>query len=71
MERVLCLDVGDRRIGIAVSDPLQITAQGLETYTRKDDNPEGDADYIIGIANSYKPVKIVFGMSRNMNGTYG
>lgn len=32
--RILCLDVGDRRIGVAVSDPLGITAQPLETYTR-------------------------------------
>ena len=34
MMRVLALDIGDKRIGVAVSDPLGITAQGLETYTR-------------------------------------
>ena len=32
--RVMGLDVGDKRIGIAVSDPLKITAQGLETLNR-------------------------------------
>lgn len=37
MMRVLALDVGDKRIGIAVSDPLGITAQGLETYNRTGD----------------------------------
>ena len=37
MMRVLALDVGDKRIGIAVSDPLGITAQGLETYNRSGD----------------------------------
>ena len=37
MRRVLALDVGDKRIGIAVSDPLGLTAQGLETYTRTGD----------------------------------
>ena len=33
-ERILALDVGDRRIGIAVSDPLGLTAQPIETLTR-------------------------------------
>ena len=33
-ERIVALDVGDRRIGIAVSDALGITAQPIETYTR-------------------------------------
>ena len=37
MQRVLALDVGDRRIGLAVSDALGITAQGIETYTRTGD----------------------------------
>ena len=37
MMRVLALDIGDKRIGVAVSDPLGITAQGLETYTRTGD----------------------------------
>ena len=70
MERILALDIGDRRIGVAVSDPLQITAQGLETYTRTDSVDE-DINYLIKLAKSYAPVKIVFGMPRNMNGTYG
>ena len=38
--RILCLDVGDRRIGVAVSDPLGITAQPLETYTRVGYGPD-------------------------------
>ena len=29
--RVICLDIGEKRIGVAVSDPLDITAQGVET----------------------------------------
>ncbi len=69
MQRILALDVGDKRIGVAVSDPLGISAQGLETYNRKDD--EADIKHIIELANSYKPVKLLFGMPRNMNGTYG
>lgn len=70
MERILALDVGDRRIGLAVSDPLGITAQGLETYVRCGDE-EKDADYIIAMANRYKPVKLVFGLPRNMDGSCG
>jgi putative Holliday junction resolvase len=70
MQRILALDVGDKRIGIAVSDPLGITAQGLETYTRTGDQ-EKDAQYIIGLADKYRPVRLLFGMPRNMDGSYG
>lgn len=70
MLRILSLDVGDRRIGIAVSDPLGITAQGLETYTRTGDL-DMDTQYIVDLANKYRPVKLLFGMPRNMDGSYG
>ena len=70
MERILALDVGERRIGLAVSDPLGITAQGLETYTRTGDLDK-DTDYLIALANKYKPVRLLFGMPRNMDGSYG
>lgn len=70
MKRVLALDVGDRRIGIAVSDPLGFTAQGLETYTRTGDD-EADAGYILALAKKYAPVRLLFGMPRNMDGSYG
>ena len=53
MMRVLALDVGDKRIGIAVSDPLGITAQGLETYNRTGDT-EKDAEYIANFANMFR-----------------
>lgn len=70
MQRVMALDIGEKRIGVAVSDPLGITAQGLETYLRKDDVRE-DAAHIIALADGYRPVKLVFGMPRNMDGSYG
>ncbi|MDD6887242.1 MAG: Holliday junction resolvase RuvX [bacterium] len=70
-ERVLALDVGDRRIGIAVSDPLGWTAQGLENYTRRDDDLQADIRHILAIAERYKPVRLLFGMPRNMDGSYG
>ena len=70
MRRVLALDVGDKRIGVAVSDPLGITAQGLETYTRTGDT-ETDAEHIAELAKKYEPVRLLFGMPRNMDGSYG
>ena len=70
MRRVLALDVGDKRIGVAVSDPLGITAQGLETYTRTGDT-EKDAEHIAELAKKYEPVRLLFGMPRTMDGSYG
>lgn len=70
MRRIIALDVGDKRIGIAVSDPLGYTAQGLEVYSRKD-NIEQDINYIVSLAEKYKPVLLLFGMPRNMDGSYG
>jgi len=70
MKRVLALDVGEKRIGLAVSDPLGFTAQGIETYTRAGDI-ERDVLYIINLARKYAPVRLLFGMPRNMDGSYG
>ncbi|MEA5059209.1 MAG: Holliday junction resolvase RuvX [Candidatus Pelethousia sp.] len=70
MRRVLALDVGDKRIGVAVSDPLGLTAQGLETYVRTGDDAE-DAAYLRRLAEKYAPVRLLFGLPRNMDGSYG
>lgn len=70
MQRILALDVGEKRIGLAVSDALGITAQGIETYNRTGDE-EADISHILSVADGYRPVKLVFGMPRNMNGSYG
>jgi len=70
MLRILAFDIGEKRIGVAVSDPLGITAQGIETYHRTEDL-EQDVAHLIKLANGYKPVKIVFGLPRNMDGSYG
>ncbi|MCH5278809.1 MAG: Holliday junction resolvase RuvX [Christensenellaceae bacterium] len=68
--RYFAVDFGDKRIGLAVSDTLGITAQGLETYKRTGDD-ERDAEYIRNYAQKYAPCRIVFGMPRNMDGSYG
>jgi putative Holliday junction resolvase len=68
MERVLGVDIGEKRIGIAVSDALGMTAQGVETYARKG---EGDAAYIANKAREWGATKIVAGLPLNMNGSEG
>lgn len=68
--RIMGLDIGDVRIGIALSDLLGITAQGQETYTRTGDD-EADADYIIAFADRNDVSRIVCGLPKNMNGTIG
>ena len=70
MLRVLALDVGEKRIGIAVSDALGITAQGLETFSRTGEL-EKDVSYILSVAEKYKPVRLLFGLPRNMDGSEG
>jgi len=67
--RVLCLDVGDRRIGIAVSDPLGITAQPLETYVRVGYGP--DTRHVASLAARYDTDRVLCGLPRNMNGSRG
>ncbi len=67
--RVLGLDVGLRRIGIAVSDPLGITAQGLETLQRK--NKRYDFERLSQIIREYDVKEIVVGLPLRMSGAEG
>lgn len=67
--RVIALDVGEKRIGVAVSDPLGITAQGAGVITRK--NIEDDINEVKRFIGEYKADSIVVGMPINMDGTKG
>ncbi len=67
--RILSMDVGDRRIGLAVSDPLGWTAQGLETLQRR--SLDADLLYIHELVLKYAPEKIVIGLPKNMNNSIG
>ncbi len=62
------MDIGEKRIGIAVSDLLGMTAQGVETYVRKG---EGDAEYIASKAKELGAATVVAGLPLNMNGSEG
>jgi putative Holliday junction resolvase len=67
--RILGLDVGSRRIGIAVSDPLGITAQGLETLQRR--NKRQDFAALEQIIRQYAVREIVVGLPLRMSGAEG
>jgi len=67
--RTMGLDVGTHTIGIAISDELGITAQGLKTLRRK--SMEDDLKEIAAIIHQFEIDKIVVGLPKNMNGTLG
>ena len=67
--RLLGLDVGSRRIGVAVSDPLGITAQGLQTIRRK--NKRTDYAELERLVRQYEVAEIVVGYPLRMSGLEG
>lgn len=69
MKRYMGLDVGDKTIGVAVSDPLGITAQGVTTIKRI--GIKKDLEELENIINQYGVDEIVVGLPKNMNNTIG
>lgn len=69
MKRVLALDVGDVRIGMAYSDTLGISANPLESYRVK--GGAVDFEYIASIISKYQIGLVVIGLPLNMDGTEG
>ncbi|MGZ3524305.1 MAG: Holliday junction resolvase RuvX [Thermodesulfobacteriota bacterium] len=67
--RIMGLDIGTRTIGIAISDELGITAQGLKTLRRK--SMEEDFKEIAAIIRQFEIEKIIVGLPQNMDGTLG
>lgn len=67
--RILALDVGRKRIGLAVSDPLGLTAQGLMVLERRD--WDQDLDRLLKIARPYQVQEVLVGLPRHMNGRLG
>ncbi len=68
--RIMGIDFGESRIGIALSDPMGWTAQGLETVQRRG-TIEQTAEDIRKLAQQHNADKIVVGLPKNMNGTIG
>ena len=71
MKRKIALDVGDVRIGVAVSDLLGITANPRETYVRKKGDTNADIAYFCEYAKREEADAFVLGLPRNMDGTEG
>ena len=69
MKRYMALDIGDRTIGIAVSDLLGLTAQGVETIRRR--KLEEDLQRLGELIHEYDVETLVSGYPKNMNGTEG
>lgn len=68
MDRILSIDYGDVRVGLAISDPLGFTAQGLETLTID----RNDKKFLCGIRDiiaKYNVKKVILGNPKNMDGT--
>ncbi|MCM3716960.1 Holliday junction resolvase RuvX [Fictibacillus phosphorivorans] len=71
MTRILGLDVGTKTIGVAVSDLLGWTAQGVETIRRRPNHPEEDLKRIQELISEYEIGTVVIGLPKNMNGSIG
>mgnify|MGYP003433644710 FL=1 len=67
--RIMALDVGSKRIGVALSDPLKITAQGLQTFQRT--TLEEDVKGLWQLIDEHEVSQLVVGLPKNMDGTIG
>ena len=71
MGRILGLDVGSRTVGVAVSDQLGWTAQGVEIIPINEDEKEFGIDRMKELVAKYEPIGFVLGLPKNMNNTSG
>ena len=69
--RIIGLDVGAKTVGVAVSDPLGFTAQGLEIIPINEAKGEFGFDRLADLVKDYKVEKFVVGLPKNMNNTSG
>ncbi len=70
--RVMGLDYGSKTVGVAISDPLGLTAQGIETIGRKEENKlRRTCARIEALIREYEVEKIVLGLPKHMNNDIG
>lgn len=69
--RVMGLDVGSKTVGVAVSDPLGFTAQGLEIIAIDEAKGEFGLDRLAELITAYQVTQLVVGLPKNMNNTVG
>lgn len=69
--RIMGLDVGSKTVGVAISDPLGFTAQGVEIIRINEEVGEFGFDRLGELVQDYKVEKFVVGLPKNMNNTEG
>ncbi len=69
--RIMGLDVGSKTVGVAISDPLGFTAQGLEIIPIDEDKGEFGLERLTELFEQYKVDQFVVGLPKNMNNTSG
>lgn len=69
--RIIGLDVGSKTIGVAVSDEMGWTAQGIETIKRRPGDAKSGIGRLRELVDHYLPEKIVVGLPKNMDGSIG
>lgn len=69
--RIMGLDVGSKTVGVAISDPLGFTAQGVEIIKIDEEAGEFGFDRLGQLVKEYKVDKFVVGLPKNMNNTEG
>lgn len=69
--RTMGLDVGSRTVGVAVSDALGWTAQGIETIKINEEEKEFGFERVLELCKEYEVSKIVIGLPKNMNNSIG
>jgi putative holliday junction resolvase len=69
MYRIMAIDYGLKRIGLAVSDPLRITAKGIEVLDKED--LDKDINILKKYIDDYKIEHIIIGVSKKSDGTIG
>lgn len=68
--RIMGLDLGDKKIGVSLSDPLGWTAQGLKVIA-SEGSTDADIKKIKEIVGEYNVDRVVVGLPRNMDGSHG
>ncbi|MFU2206310.1 Holliday junction resolvase RuvX [Streptococcus pluranimalium] len=69
--RIMGLDVGSKTVGVAVSDPLGFTAQGIEIIGINEEEKEYGLERLAELISEYKVDKFVVGLPKNMNNSEG
>ncbi|HEL0558253.1 Holliday junction resolvase [Streptococcus equi subsp. zooepidemicus Sz105] len=69
--RIMGLDVGSKTVGVAISDPLGFTAQGLEIIKINEDKRDFGFDRLAELVKQYQVDRFVIGLPKNMNNTSG